>query len=101
MTRFHRVATLYSNLITKLEIELYSSLLFFNKTKEDKIINIDLKKIEDSKDTTTNLLDLSNTTYLSNFRESYIKRFYNTNSYLYKYFNKNNKLEANIRLYLK
>ena len=74
-------------------------MLFFN-LEDNNIIEIDLNKIEDSKDNRTPLEDLSNIPYLGPFRETLIKAFLNNNSSINKSFNKNRKLLRNINLYL-
>jgi len=97
-----KLKELFNSNLENLEITLYRNLLLFDtNSKEDKIVNIDLKKIIDNKDNNNYLEDLSNTTYLSTFRDTYIKRFYNKESIIYKYFNRNNKLVPNIKLFLK
>lgn len=101
LIEINNLKELFNNILLEIEEFLYINLLFFNNSSsKDYIPNIDFKKIEDSKTTNKNLEDISNTRYLSNFRDIYIKRFYNKESFIYKYFNRNNKLINNIKLFL-
>ena len=94
---------LFNRILNKLEDTFYKDIIFFTNSinKEDSIIKLDLNQIIDSKDNTLALEDITKSSYLSNIKNTIIRRFKDKNTTIYNVFNNSKRsLEANIKLYL-
>ena len=94
---------LLNRILNKLEDTFYKDIIFFTNSinKEDSIIKLDLNQIIDSKDITLALEDITKSSYLSNIKNTIIRRFKDKNTTIYNVFNNSKRsLEAKIKLYL-
>lgn len=71
------------------------------ESSEDLIFELDYNKINDSKANRTPLEDITNNSYLNNYKLALIKRYYNKNTTIYSFFNNKKPLENNITSYYK